>query len=190
MTAKQVSFDDEPLILVNENDEVVGYLDKASCHVGEGKLHRAFSIFIFNSRGQLLLQQRSDQKWLWPMFWSNSCCSHPRKGETMEEAIHRRLQEELGFDVPLSYLYKFQYHATFEGRGSENELCYVYIGHYDGEVAVNPNEIAAWRWVSPEELESEMTAHPERFTPWFKMEWERIRGEYWDRVEEIIKNPQ
>ncbi len=185
MTAKQVSFDDEPLILVNEQDEVVGYLDKASCHVGDGVLHRAFSIFIFNDRGELLLQQRSDQKWLWPRFWSNSCCSHPRKGEDMETAIHRRLQEELGFDTPLHYLYKFQYHARYNDRGSENELCYVYIGKYDGSVQVNPNEIAAWRWISPEALEQEMAQHPERFTPWFKMEWERIRNEFWERVKQL-----
>ncbi len=185
MTAKQVSFDDEPLILVNEQDEVVGYLDKASCHVGDGVLHRAFSIFIFNDKGELLLQQRSDQKWLWPLFWSNSCCSHPRKGEDMETAIHRRLQEELGFDAPLHYLYKFQYHARYNERGSENELCYVYIGKYDGSVQVNPNEIAAWRWISPEALEQEMAQHPERFTPWFKMEWERIRNEFWERIKQL-----
>ncbi len=186
MTAKQVSFDDEPLILVNEADEVVGYLDKASCHVGEGVLHRAFSIFIFNERGELLLQQRSEQKWLWPLFWSNSCCSHPRKGETVEAATHRRLQEELGFDVPLTFLFKFQYHARFDDRGSENELCYVFVGRYNGDVEVNPNEIAAWKWVPVEVLEAEMRTNPHHFTPWFKMEWERIRKEHWHTVEKII----
>ncbi len=185
MTAKQVSFDDEPLILVNEKDEVIGFLDKASCHKGNGVLHRAFSIFIFNNKGELLLQQRSDQKWLWPLFWSNSCCSHPRKGETTEEATHRRLQEELGFDTSLEYLYKFQYQASFEDKGSENELCYVYIGRYNGKIQPNPNEIARWRWISPEALEMEMDRFPHRFTPWFKMEWERIRKDFWSRVKAL-----
>ena len=99
-----VSFDDEKLILVDKDDNVLGYKDKLSCHEGDGILHRAFSIFIFNKKKQLLLQKRSDQKLLWPLFWSNSCCSHPRQGEDYETAIHRRLKEELNIDTELKNL--------------------------------------------------------------------------------------
>lgn len=103
-----VSCESELLILVDEQDREIGHGSKAACHDGEGVLHRAFSLFIFNEAGELLLQQRSAQKRLWPMFWSNSCCSHPRQGETMEQAVHRRLEQELGMTSALQYLYKFR----------------------------------------------------------------------------------
>ncbi|GAB4334507.1 MAG: isopentenyl-diphosphate Delta-isomerase [Calditrichia bacterium] len=183
-----VSFDDEKLILVNPADEVIGYKDKAACHVGEGILHRAFSVFIFNRHGELLLQQRSALKPLWPLFWSNSCCSHPRKGEDLEIATQRRLKEELGFTTPLKYLFKFQYQARFNEKGSENELCAVLIGKYDHDPVVNDNEIAAWRWISIDKMEEEMETHPEQFTPWFKMEWERIRREHWEDIRELLES--
>ncbi len=183
----QVSFSDEPLILVNEKDEVVGYKDKVSCHVGDGILHRAFSIFIFNGKGQVLMQKRSAEKPLWPLFWSNSCCSHPRKGESYQVATQRRLKEELGFTTRLKFLFKFQYQARFGQVGSENELCSVYVGRYDGPVQVNAREIAEWEWITVEELEKEMQEHPERFTPWFKMEWERMRREYWPEISALWK---
>lgn len=184
---RKVSFDDEPLILVDEQDNVVGYRDKKSCHIGDGVLHRAFSIFIFNEHGQLLVQQRSREKMLWPLFWSNSCCSHPRKGESMDVATRRRLREELGFSVPLRFLYKFTYHARYEDKGSERELCYVYIGYHDGMVIANPSEIAEWKFVDVKELDRDMQQNPQRYTPWFRMEWERIRNEYWDTVQEWIR---
>jgi isopentenyl-diphosphate delta-isomerase len=178
----QVSFSDEPLILVNEKDEVLGYKDKVSCHLGDGILHRAFSIFIFNGKGQVLMQKRSAEKPLWPLFWSNSCCSHPRKGESYQIATQRRLKEELGFTTDLKFLFKFQYQARFGQVGSENELCAVYVGRYDGPVQVNSREIAEWEWMEVEALEKEMQEHPERFTPWFKMEWERMRREFWPEI--------
>ena len=147
-----VSFDDEMLIVVNENNEVIDFKTKLECHQGNGILHRAFSIFIFNSSGEVIMQKRSDQKMLWPLYWSNSCCSHPRKGETLEVATHRRLEEELGFDAELSYLYTFQYQAKFNEAGSENELCAVHIGKSDIPVKANPTEIAEWRYIDPEKL--------------------------------------
>ncbi|WP_456440708.1 isopentenyl-diphosphate Delta-isomerase [Caldithrix abyssi] len=186
MNDQIVSFDDEKLILVDENDHVLGYETKDVCHNGDGLLHRAFSIFIFNSQGELLLQQRSQDKRLWGLFWSNTCCSHPRKGETYEQATQRRLQEELGLKAPLKFLFKFQYQARFKDVGSENELCAVYVGKTDEPPTVNPNEIAAIRYISPEDLEKEMQAHPAQFTPWFKMEWERIRREFWPEIEKMI----
>lgn len=180
-----VSFDSEELILVNENDEEVGHLDKSSCHDGDGVLHRAFSLFVFNPRGELLLQRRSRTKRLWPLFWSNSCCSHPRRGETMEEAVHRRLQQELGLDAKLEYLYKFQYSAQYEDAGSERELCSVYAGRTDAEPQVNRNEIESWRFVSLDKLEAELAAFPERFTPWFKMEWKQITKEFAGAIDRL-----
>lgn len=176
--AQQVSFDDEPLILVDEQDRPVGHADKWACHQGEGRLHRAFSIFVFNGRGELLLQQRSGQKLLWPGIWSNTCCSHPRKGETLEIATARRLAEELGFVTPVEHLFWFTYHARWKDVGSERELCHVFVGRYDGEVAANPNEVADWRFVTVDSLEREMREDPERFSPWMRMEWERMRREH------------
>ncbi len=134
------------------------------------------------------MQRRSDKKHLWPLFWSNSCCSHPRKGESMAEAASRRLEEELGISTSLIYLYKFQYQARFKDVGSENELCSVYVGKSDDTVKTNPNEIAAWQFMDTAELEQEIKQFPERFTPWFKMEWERLRRDHWPRIQELIKN--
>ncbi len=173
-----VSYDEEPLILVDSQDRVVGYESKQACHRGDGMLHRAFSVFIFNNRGEVLLQQRSAQKQLWPGFWSNSCCSHPRQGEELDEAAQRRLLEELGLSSDLKFLYRFQYQAAFGEAGSENELCSVYIGKSDESVVVNINEIANWRFVSAADLQRELKQQPGQFTPWFKMEWSRLQDEY------------
>ena len=173
-----VSSEDEMLILVDESDRVVGHLAKGACHDGEGVLHRAFSLFIFSGDGKLLLQQRSSGKRLWPLYWSNSCCSHPREGETMDEAVRRRLLQELGLACDLQFLYKFQYQAPYEDIGSENEICWVYIGVTDDEPRPNPNEVEGHRWVTSSELDHEMTSKPEDFTPWFQMEWLRVRDLY------------
>lgn len=181
----RVSFPDEKLIVVDENDRILGFKTKEECHRGEGILHRAFSIFIFDDKNRLLIQRRSPQKHLWPLFWSNSCCSHPREGESYETATLRRLQEELGFKTPLKYLYKFTYHARFGEIGSERELCSVYIGRYVQQVHPNPNEIAEWKFVSVGELEADMNRRPQDYTPWFKMEWERLRSEFWDQIEKL-----
>lgn len=173
-----VSFDDEPLILVDKDDREIGFLDKTSAHLGPGVLHRAFSLFVFNSQGELLLQQRASGKRLWPGYWSNTCCSHPRRGETMDEAIHRRLGEELGMQCRLQYLFKFEYHAQFDADGAERELCSVYAGCSDTSPTVNVNEISALRCLSPATLDAEIAVHPEIFTPWLKIEWQRIRSEH------------
>ncbi len=166
------------LVLVDESDRVVGHLSKGQCHDGEGVLHRAFSIFIFNRAGELLLQRRSAAKRLWPLFWSNSCCSHPRQGETMDEAVTRRLQQELGLSTELQFLFKFQYQAAFEDVGSENESCWVYVGVTGDEARPNPSEIADHRWVTVERLDDELRAKPSAFTPWFQMEWPRVRDAF------------
>ncbi len=175
-----VSFDDEALILVDESDREIGSLPKAECHEGDGVLHRAFSLFIFDLDGRLLLQQRSADKLLWPLYWSNSCCSHPRMGEAIDEAVHRRLDQELRMTSELHYLYKFQYQAHYEDLGSENELCWVYAGVSEDRARPNPTEVADHRWVTPAELDHEMMSRPETLTPWFRMEWRRVRGLYRD----------
>ncbi|MFW6093307.1 MAG: isopentenyl-diphosphate Delta-isomerase, partial [Pseudomonadota bacterium] len=123
-----VSSENEPLILVNSDDVEVGQLDKAACHDGSGVLHRAFSLFIFNPAGELLMQRRAPGKRLWPAFWSNSCCSHPRAGEAMDEAVARRLREELSLQAALRFVYKFEYVAHYQDLGTEHELCWVYVG--------------------------------------------------------------
>lgn len=171
-----VSDRSEFLVLVDEGDREIGVETKHACHEGEGLLHRAFSIFVFNTRDELLLQRRSAQKPLWPNYWSNTCCSHPRQGETMEEAVQRRLNEELGIRTPLAYLYKFQYHAQYESVGSEREYCWVYYGRYEGDPDVNLNEIADWRYVSVDGLDAELAATPDDFTPWLKLEWAELKA--------------
>jgi isopentenyl-diphosphate Delta-isomerase len=172
--SNEAAADSEALILVDEADREVGHLSKVKCHDGQGVLHRAFSLLIFNDAGELLLQQRAPSKRLWPRYWSNSCCSHPRRAESMETAIHRRLYEELGLRCPLQFLFKFQYQAQFESAGSEQELCSVFIGRSRDPVRTDPGEIMAWRWILPEALQAELAAEADKFTPWFKMEWARV----------------
>ncbi|MGD8441305.1 MAG: isopentenyl-diphosphate Delta-isomerase [Holophagae bacterium] len=174
-TGAVVSSEDEPLILVDDADREIGHLSKGECHDGAGVLHRAFSLFVFNPEGELLLQQRSADKRLWPLYWSNSCCSHPRRGETMELATGRRLAQELGMSADLDYLFKFQYRAQFDGLGSEHELCWVFAGTSHDEPRPNVTEVAAVRWVSPDELDREFETNSAVFTPWFTMEWPRVK---------------
>jgi len=173
-----VSFDDEPLILVDSEDREVGFLPKADAHVGAGHLHRAFSLFLFDFDGRLLLQQRAPGKRLWPNYWSNTVCSHPRRGEPMDAAVARRLDDELGLQCSLEYLFKFQYQAQFDDRGAENELCWVYAGRIHGQPQFNPNEISAMRFIAPDALDADFVANPDLYTPWFKIEWARIRREF------------
>ena len=182
----EVSFDSEELILVDAADQPMGHASKGACHNGHGTLHRAFSLFIFNTRGELLLQQRSHSKRLWPGYWANSCCSHPRRGETMEQATERRLQQELGMQCTLHYLFKFEYQADYHELGAEHELCWVYHGSCDAPVRANSTEVAAWRFVTPAALDQEIAVHPEHFTPWLKLEWQRFRGEFKHALPQVV----
>lgn len=180
-THPEVSFADEPLILVDEHDREVGFASKQRCHEGEGLLHRAFSVFLFDATGRVLLQQRAESKPLWPGFWANSCCSHPRRGETVEEAARRRVAEELGVQAELEALFTFTYHARYRDLGSERELCWVLAGRLTGEPHPNPNEVAAWRLVTPLELDSELATRPELYSPWLHLEWPRAKVLYSSR---------
>jgi isopentenyl-diphosphate Delta-isomerase len=165
----------EPLIVVNSNDDIVSYQSKRDCHRGGGLLHRAFSIFIFNDQNELLIQKRSAEKFLWPLFWSNSVCSHPRKDEEYEKAAYRRLNEELGIKTALHFLFKFQYRARYNESGSENEICAVFIGKFNGIISPNQNEIDGWKYIDIETLNRDIHLNTQSYTPWFKMEWDQIR---------------
>lgn len=171
-----ISDDFQRLIVVDKDDRETGSCTREECHAGDGIQHRAFSIFIFDSHGRLLMQKRSRRKKLWPLYWSNSCCSHPRVGESITKAAHRRLAEELGISTSLTYLFKFSYQERFGNSGSENEMCSVFVGQTDQTVQADRLEIDAWRFVSPLELDTELNERPERFTPWFKLEWKRLRN--------------
>jgi isopentenyl-diphosphate delta-isomerase len=181
-----VSSESEELILVDRADNEIGFISKADAHDGAGVLHRAFSLFLFNNAGELLLQQRAPGKRLWGGYWSNSCCSHPRRGESMEIATSRRLLDELNFEADLEFVYHFCYEAHFGDAGSENELCHVYLGRAPESVRPNDSEIAAIRFVSPAELDAELAAYPERFTPWFKQEWGELQQNYHERLERYV----
>ncbi len=181
-TDRIVSSEDERLILVDEDDNETGFLSKAECHDGEGVLHRAFSIFLFNDDGELLLQQRAPGKRLWPLYWSNTCCSHPREGESVDVAARRRLEDELHTGGDLEFIYKFTYQASFGELGSEHELCHVFLGRVEAPVSPNPTEIQATRFVSATALEDEFASSDVSLTPWFRMEWERLTDEFADRL--------
>jgi isopentenyl-diphosphate delta-isomerase len=164
----------DKLILVNENDEVLGYEDKESCHRKPTKRHRAFSVFILNSQGQMLVHKRSRSKKTWPGFWSNACCSHPRKGEGLSEATQRRLLEELGFTCPLEGLFRFEYSADYDDEWGENEIDYVFLGIFDGDVKPDYNEIEEWLFIFQEELMKDIEHNQEKYTPWFKKALPRV----------------
>jgi isopentenyl-diphosphate delta-isomerase len=187
-TGNSVSSESELLILVDPDDREAGNLSKAECHDGDGILHRAFSLFLFNDQGELLLQQRGEAKRLWPMYWSNTCCSHPRQGESMQAATERRLQQELNTTAAVEFIYKFEYQARFGDLGSENELCWVYLGRLEREATANDSEIASLRFVSAADLRQELDAEPERLTPWFKMEWQRLNEEFTDSLAKYTKS--
>ena len=173
-----VSSEAEELILVDSDDNETGFLSKARCHDGGGVLHRAFSVFLFDSRGRLLLQRRAGGKRLWPGYWSNSCCSHPRRGETMAVATRRRLQDELNAGAELEHVYRFQYQAQYDESGAECELCHVYVGRLAGPVEPNEREIESIRMLSVAEVDAELDASPDEFTPWFRMEWRTLFDEH------------
>ena len=177
-----VSSEDEPLILVDDEDRQIGTLDKSACHDGEGRLHRAFSLFVFNPRGETLIQRRHPDKRLWPSFWSNSCCSHPREGEMIEDAVVRRAKQELGLSIKPHFLFKFRYKASFLDIGTEFELCSVFVSRTTREPRINASEIEDWRWIAPDDLDQEIDMKPTTYTPWLEIEWKRLRKNFLDAI--------
>jgi len=164
------------IVVVDKDDNFIREEDKIECHKGEGITHRAFSAFIFNEKGEFLLQKRSKLKPLWGMFWSNSCCSHPRKGESYEVAAKRRVREELGIESKPKFLFKFQYHAKFNEEWSENEVCAVLVANCPDDVKINidPEEIDDFKFIDVNELAKDIEDNPGKYTPWFKIELPRV----------------
>lgn len=156
----------EMVILVNEQDEAIGLMEKMEAHE-KGLLHRAFSILIFNSDGEMLLQQRALSKYHSPGLWTNACCSHPRNGETILEAANRRLSEEMGMQTELSVLTRFIYKADFDNGLTEHELDYVVKGITNENPTINPDEVNAFRWISTADLIKWVETTPTDFTVWF-----------------------
>jgi isopentenyl-diphosphate Delta-isomerase len=158
----------EKVVLVNKKDEEIGLEEKLKAHK-KALLHRAFSIFIFNFKGDMLLQKRAKEKYHCGSLWTNTCCSHPRQKEATDKAAHRRLKEEMGFDCELLEIFTFHYKAKFENGLKENEIDHVFIGFYDKNPKINKKEADDYRWVSIKTLENEIKKNPERFTPWLKI---------------------
>lgn len=162
----------QKVVIVNEKDEKIGLEDREIAHEGEGILHRAIAILLFDKEGKILLAKRSQEKKLWPGFWDASCCTHPLDGEDYIKAGERRLPEELGIECNnLEYLTKFQYQAKYKDVGSENELCALLVGRCENEIKfnLNPKEVEEIRWISPEDLKKEIEESPDEFTPWLKI---------------------
>jgi isopentenyl-diphosphate delta-isomerase len=156
----------QEVILVNEKDEQVGVMEKMAAHE-KALLHRAFSIFIFNEDGLMLLQKRAASKYHSPGLWTNACCSHPIPGEATHDAALRRLHEELGFTTPVEKAFHFTYTASFENGLTEHEFDHVYLGQYDGPIHHDPNEVEVYRYLSVSDIQNEITESPASFTPWF-----------------------
>ena len=156
------------IILVDRNDKEIGYEEKIKPHL-EGRLHRAFSVFVFNSDGEMLLQQRARSKYHSGGLWTNTCCSHPRRGEETEKAAHRRLSEEMGFDCPLEEQFTFIYKAKLDRGLTEHEFDHVFFGTYNGEVEPDPEEADGYDWVTIDNLKKDMKLNPDKYTVWFKI---------------------
>lgn len=164
---------EEQVILVNEADQQIGLMPKLEAHQ-KAVLHRAFSVFILNEKNELMLQQRAEHKYHSPLLWTNTCCSHQRDGETNIQAGNRRLMEEMGFDAELRELFHFIYKAPFDNGLTEHELDHVMIGYFNGNPEINPEEVAQWKWMTIEDVKQDMSVHPELYTVWFKIIFDKF----------------
>jgi isopentenyl-diphosphate delta-isomerase len=164
---------EEKVVLVNERDEMIGVENKTRAHL-LGALHRAFSVFILNADGQLLLQKRAQTKYHSKGLWSNTCCGHPRPGESIERASRRRLWEEMGFDSDLRKLFDFIYRADVDGGLIEYEYDHILLGRFDDTPEPDPNEIAEWKWADLRTLSADIEAHPESYTYWLRISFNRF----------------
>jgi isopentenyl-diphosphate delta-isomerase len=160
----------EEIILVDENDEQIGFETKLKAHENGGKLHRAFSIFIFDDPGKMLLQRRSKKKYHFGGLWTNACCSHPTRGEKLQEAAHARLRQEFGFDAELKEIFSFTYRAPDPNSElTEFEFDHVFCGKFNDEPQPDPNEIEDWKWVDVMGLLADLESNPYDYTPWFRI---------------------
>ncbi|MCH3882908.1 MULTISPECIES: isopentenyl-diphosphate Delta-isomerase [Tenacibaculum] len=163
---------EEQVILVDKDDNQIGLMPKMEAHE-KALLHRAFSVFTFNDKGELLLQQRAAEKYHSPLLWTNTCCSHQRDGETNLEAGKRRLQEEMGFVCELKEIFSFIYKAPFDNGLTEHELDHVMIGSYNDKPIINKEEVQAYKWMTLEAVKKDMEENPQEYTAWFKIIFEK-----------------
>lgn len=164
---------EEQVILVNEKNEKIGLMPKMEAHE-KAVLHRAFSVFIFNDKNELMLQQRAFDKYHSPGLWTNTCCSHQRDGESNIEAGKRRLREEMGFVTELKETTSFIYKAPFDNGLTEHEFDHILIGHYNDNPSINPDEVAGWKWMNLEAVKKDIEEHPEIYTAWFIIIFEKF----------------
>ena len=164
---------EEHVILVNEKDEQIGLMPKLEAHE-KGVLHRAFSVFVFNNDNELMLQQRALDKYHTPGLWTNTCCSHQRDGESNVEAGRRRLEEEMGFVTALEESTSFVYKSPFENGLTEHEYDHILIGYFSGEPNINPDEVAAWKWMTLDAVKADIKLHPDNYTSWFKIIFDKF----------------
>ncbi len=169
-----VNTDLDEVILVNEYDVKQGVMDKMEAHQ-KGLLHRAFSVFVVNPYGEIMLQRRALTKYHSPGLWTNTCCSHQRAGEETRDAAHRRMKEEMGIDCPMSAAFEFTYRAEFDNGLVEHEYDHVLIGEYNGVAIPNPEEVEEWAFVSISEIEEGINKHPEKYTEWFKIAFPKVK---------------
>jgi len=164
---------EEKVILVNQNDEHIGLMPKMEAHE-KALLHRAFSVFVMNDMGEIMLQQRAAHKYHSPLLWTNTCCSHQRDGETNIQAGKRRLMEEMGFETELKEVFSFVYKAPFDNGLTEHEFDHVMVGKFNDDPNINPDEVADWKWMLPEDIKRDIDENPNRYTAWFKIIFERF----------------
>lgn len=163
----------EQVILVNEADQEIGFMEKMEAHE-KAVLHRAFSVFILNDAGEMLLQQRASNKYHSANLWTNTCCSHPKPGELTKSAAHRRLQEEMGFDTPLEKAFDFVYKAPFDNGLTEYEFDHVFIGRYQGNIQPNPLEVKDYAFRTFENINQQIATKPTEFTSWFLIAFPKV----------------
>ncbi len=164
---------EENVILVNESNEQIGLMPKMEAHE-KAVLHRAFSVFVMNNKGETMLQQRAAHKYHSPLLWTNTCCSHQRDGETNIVAGKRRLEEEMGFTTELEELFSFIYKAPFDNGLTEHELDHVMMGDYNDPPVINSDEVADWKWMKPIDIKNDIAQNPENYTAWFKIIFEKF----------------
>ena len=164
----------EYVVLVDENDNEIGTEEKLKAHQNGGKLHRAISVFVFNTKGELLLQRRALTKYHAPGLWANTCCSHPRPGESVKDAAKRRVKEEMGFECEVEEMFALIYKADVGNGLTEYEYDHIFIGIWEGEPKPNPEEVSEWKWVKIEEIEKDIKQKPEKYTPWFRIIFPKV----------------
>lgn len=171
------------VILVDPNDQEIGVMEKMEAH-SKGLLHRAFSIFLFNTKGELLLQKRAEEKYHSPGLWTNTCCSHPIPNEPLEDSIHDRLIFEMGIDASMEELFNFTYKSQFENGLTEHEFDHVFVGITNENPKINPKEVSDFKWIHLKELEKEMKLSEQQFTSWFRI----LMNEHMDKFEVYLEN--